>query len=93
MVVALAISGFVFGQFVSSTYTAGDIPTNYGSYSATCNGTATPLTVTLPIGSWVVTSVDVVYDITALGSAWKSEQRSRLACVESGTNEGGYLSG
>ncbi|MCD4698803.1 MAG: hypothetical protein K8S16_21435, partial [Bacteroidales bacterium] len=87
---ALAISGFVMGQkgSASATYTAADIPTTYGtSHSPTCSGAAHPLTVTMPAGDYTITSVDVVYDMTSV-SAWMSEQRSRLACATTGTNEG-----
>ena len=85
--------GYVFSQSVSSTYNLGDIPVNYSSYGETCNGAATPLVVTLPEGDWLVTSVDVEYDITAGGGGWMSEQRSLLACQETGLDEGAYISG
>ncbi|MCD4746585.1 MAG: hypothetical protein K8R58_09810, partial [Bacteroidales bacterium] len=88
LIVALAISSFVMGQSASATYTAADIPTTYGTaHSPTCSGAAHPLTVTMPAGSYTITSVDVVYDMTSVG-AWMSEQRSRLACQTTGTNEG-----
>jgi len=90
---AITTSVFLFGQSVSSTYSAGDIPTNYLSYSATCNGAATPLVVALPTGTWEVTTVDVAYDMTAQNWAYMEEQRSKLACQESGTDEGSFISG
>lgn len=66
---------------VSNTYSSGNISTNYGSYSSTCNGPTTTLNVTLPAGvSWEVTSVDVSYDFTACNGAWKSELRSQIYC-------------
>ncbi len=90
---ALVIIGTAIGQSVTATYTAGDIPTNYSSYSASCNGAATPLLVTLPGGTWEVTAVDVAYYMTAQNWGYMSEQRSMLACQESGTDEGTYTYG
>ena len=79
---------------LASTYNAGDIPTNNTTYSAACNGPVTPLTVSLPAGGpWEVTAVDVVYDMTALGGGYRSEQRSQLYCQNSTTGEGTYYAG
>ena len=92
LLMALATSGFVFGQTVSATYTAGDIPTSYGSYDPTCSG-ASELTVTLPAGTWEVTSVDVAYSMTSLGGGWMMEQMSRLASVTTGVAEASFTPG
>ncbi len=90
----LLLSNVSFGATVSSTYSAGDIPTNNSSYSATCNGPVTTLTVNLPAGGpWVVSAVDVSYDMTAANGAWMSEQRSQIYCQNTTTDEGGYSSG
>lgn len=62
---------------INDVYTEGDIPTNHNSFSATCNGPLTTLTVQLPEGGpWEVTGFDVSYDMIAAGGAWRSEQRS-----------------
>lgn len=80
---------------ISGTYSSGDIPTNYGSYSSTCNGPATVLNITLPAsgGPWIVTAVDVTYDMLAQSSAWKSEQRSKIFCQNTSTGESNFISG
>jgi subtilisin-like proprotein convertase family protein len=79
----------------SATYTAGNIPTNPLSYSATCNGPATPLVVNIPPGA-LVTGVNVSYAFEALpppGDGWITEQRSRIACTETGLAENGPTAG
>lgn len=84
----------VFAASVSATYSSGDISTNYGSYSSSCNGPVTPLTVALPAGGpWSVTSVDVSYNMTAQGGAYKSEQHSKLYCQNTTTGEASYAAG
>ncbi len=95
LVLLLLVASFsiIYADSASATYTAADIPTTYGtSHDPTCSGAAHPLTVTMPAGTNTVTSVDVVYDMTSVG-AWMSEQRSRLACSTSGTNEGSDYAG
>ena len=90
----LLISNSAFTATVTGTYNAGDIPTNNTTYSAACNGPATPLTVSLPAGGpWIVTSVEVDYDMTAASGAWKSEQRSKLYCQNTTTGEAAYTAG
>jgi hypothetical protein len=87
------IFGFSFSltaQSVSATYSAGNIPSNDGSFSSACNGAATPLTVTIPAGA-LVTGVDVSYTVSTQGGAWTSEQRSRLNFLNTGTTEIGPL--
>jgi len=77
-----------------STYTAGDIPTDFGFQSAagasTCPGS---LTVSIPSGA-IITGVGVEYKMTALSSAnaWMSEQVSELRCVSTGGTNEGFLS-
>jgi len=96
IIVLLCVSSLSYSLTVSNTYTAGDIPTSFGGYDPGCNGVATPLNVVLPAGGpWVVTSVDVSYNMTSTtaGGGWMSEQRSRLACQNSGLDEGNDFSG
>ena len=79
---------------IANTYVAGDIPTNATNYDPTCNGPATPLTVLLPAGGpWLITSLDVEYDMTAATGAWMSEQRSRLYCQNTTAGEIGFTAG
>ena len=85
-----------FSQSISQTYTAGDIPTSYGSYDSTCNGSNTSLTVTLPAtgaSTWEVLSVDVEYDMTAQNVAYMSEQRSQIHFQNTNTTESSVASG
>ena len=84
----------VLSQSSTATYTAGNIPTNFNSYSAACNGPLTPLVVTIPAGA-TVTSVDVSYNFTApvAPNGWMSEQRSQIYCAETGNDEGGFING
>jgi PKD repeat protein len=69
---------------VSATYTAGDIPTDFGFQllpgQSTCPGT---LTVNIPANA-TIAGVNVNYDMTAQNWGWKSEQRSQLRCVSPG---------
>jgi hypothetical protein len=84
----------LFALTVDNTYTIADIPTNSTTYSATCNGPVTPLTVSLPAGGpWVVSSIDVVYDMTAQGGGYMSEQRSKIYCQNTASAEGVYYAG
>lgn len=78
------ISIFTPPQSNSATYTAGDIPTDYGFQSlpgqSSCPGI---LTVTIPAGA-VIDSVGVYYEMTGQNWGWMSEQRSQLGCVSPG---------
>ena len=83
-------------QSISSSYTAGDIPTNNSGFSSSCNGPLTTLALTLPAGpSWDVVGVDISYTMTANSGAWKGEQRSLVYCQNTTTEENGgtYYSG
>lgn len=75
-----------FGQTATATYSAGNIATTITNYSGTCNGPTTPLVVTIPAGA-SVTGINISYNMTALGSAWRSEQRSRIHCQQTGNTE------
>lgn len=84
----------VHGQTVSGTYDISDIPTNLSSYSSLCNGPLTVISVTLPAGnSWTVTSIDIVYNMTAQGGGWKSHQRSYIRCQNTASSEGTVYQG
>jgi len=64
---------------LSSTYTAGDIPTSYLAYDNSCNGPSATLSLLLPAGdNYTITNVTVAYSMTAQGSSWKSDQRSKI---------------
>ena len=72
---------------VTDTSSAGDLSTQMffagsptTSSVSTCPGT---MTLTIPANSYVY-SVDVSYDMTAGGGAWKSEQESYLKCTSTG---------
>jgi PKD repeat protein len=71
-------------QSNSATYTAGDIPADYGFQSlpgqSDCPGI---LTVSIPAGA-VIDSLDVYYEMTGQNWGWMSEQRSQLRCVSPG---------
>ncbi|MGB0881711.1 MAG: BNR-repeat neuraminidase N-terminal domain-containing protein [Vicingaceae bacterium] len=82
-------SKIVTAATISGTYSAGDIPTD-NAFNATCNGAATPLNINLPAGGpWMVTGIDVAYNMTAQGGAWMSEQRSQIFCQNTTTLETG----
>jgi len=87
---------FVNAQSVTNTYNAGDISTTDGGYDGSCNGPTNPLTVTLPAGGpYYITSVETSYDITApvAGDCYMSEQRSKIYCQNTATDEGGFVLG
>lgn len=76
------IAGFSF--FVSATYSAGDISTDYSFQnlpgSSSCPGT---LSVSIPMGA-IITAVNVSYSMTTANNGWMSEQRSQLRCISPG---------
>lgn len=92
LVFTLFISSFnLLAGSATATYSAGDIPTTYvtsASVSTSSRATAPGLlTVTIPAGS-IITSTNVVYNMTATSLGYKSEQRSFIRCVStSGTDE------
>jgi hypothetical protein len=92
------VSNIVYGQSVSATYNAEDIPTNLNSFDSNC-GSPTPgliLTVPLPAGGpWEVTGIDVEYDMTAVtnSNAYMSEQFSRIQFQNNGISENTYTQG
>ncbi len=83
-----------YGQITTSTYSAGDISTEFNnvqltSANSSCFGS---LTVPVPAGR-LVTSIDVSYDMEALGINFISEQWSYLECVSTSTKETAISSG
>lgn len=81
-------------QTTTATYSAGDISTDSDnsrslSTNSTCPGT---LTVNVPAGRYV-TSVDVSYDMEALGFNFISEQWSYIECVTTSTKDNQISSG
>ncbi len=76
----LMITSHIIAQTVSATYTAGNIPTSFGDYNASCNGPNTTLTITLPGGTGVhwVTGIDIEYEMTASNGSWMSDQASQI---------------
>jgi len=85
MVLLLSIN--ILGGSETVTYTAGVIPTTYiTSGSITTISRATEpglLTVTIPAGV-VITSVNVVYNMTATALGYMAEQRSFIICTSTG---------
>ena len=81
-------------QSVSNTYSDGDIPTSLPPFNPTCNGPVTTLEVELPTGGpWVVTGIDIVYEMLAQNGGWKSHQRSQVYCQTTDKNESSIYSG
>ena len=94
VVVFISIMSAATGQTVADTFDAADIPTNLGTYSSTCNGPLTKLSVTLPPGGpWQVASIDIAYNMTALGGGWKSHQRSNIRCTNTAIAEDSIYQG
>ncbi|HLF67620.1 MAG TPA: FG-GAP repeat protein, partial [Gammaproteobacteria bacterium] len=79
---------------VSATYTAGDIPTSFNAFDASCNGNNIILQLTMPAGdAYPVTGIDISYSMTALGSGQMDHQRSQIKCVNNNTKEATVYSG
>ncbi|MCS3868033.1 hypothetical protein J3D55_000949 [Chryseobacterium ginsenosidimutans] len=84
---------FATGQVIS-TYTLGDINTEYNfspdtSTSTNCAGS---VTVNVPVG-YKVKSTGVSYNMTTASNGWMSEQRTLLVCSTNGTAEPAITSG
>jgi hypothetical protein len=84
---------FATGQVIS-TYTLGDINTEYNfspdtSTSTNCAGS---VTVNIPAG-YKVKSTGVSYNMTTASNGWMSEQRTLLICSTNGTAESSITSG
>jgi len=72
---------------VCGTYNSGDIPSDFDYLAngqvSSCPGT---IDVVIPTG-YVLDSIQTMYDITATGGAWMSEQRSRIFVPSIGAGE------
>ncbi|GAA5093834.1 hypothetical protein GCM10023210_24880 [Chryseobacterium ginsengisoli] len=84
---------FAPGQ-ISTTYTIGDINTeyNFGPDTSTSTNCAGTVSVNVPAGYKIV-STDVSYTMTTASNGWMSEQRSLLVCSTNGTAESSVNSG
>lgn len=88
------LPSIVSGQFISATYESGDIPTSLNNFDPTCTGPVTTLSIQLPPGGpWQVIGIDIIYTMTALGSGWKSDQRSQIHFQNTNTTEGAVYPG
>ncbi|MCX8149742.1 T9SS type A sorting domain-containing protein, partial [Thermaurantimonas aggregans] len=69
------------------TYSAGDIQSDR-DFTTLPGASACPgvLTINLPVG-FIVDSLDVEYDFTAMAGGWMSDQRSQLRCITTGQSE------
>lgn len=78
---------FTTGQ-ISATYTTGDIPTLYNTTPTATSPNTCPatLSVAVPAG-YQIASTSVSYTMTAIGSAWISEQNTLLTCTTTGIAE------
>lgn len=78
---------------ICGTYTSGDIDTDFGfrntSGTSTCAGS---MVLNIPAGDWI-DSVDVYYDMSAVGGGWMAEQISWLYSPTSGTGESSVSNG
>ena len=84
----LSLPAGLFAQSVSATYGTSDIPTSQSSWDPTCNGASSALSLPLPAGGpWVVTGLDVEYNMTAQNGGFKSHQRSYVYCANTDTGE------
>lgn len=91
---ATLIPVIITGQSISATYNSGDIPTSLGSYDPSCNGPLTTISITLPAGGpWIVTGIDISYNMTASGLGLMSHQRSQIHCQNSNTTEASVYQG
>lgn len=75
-------------NFITATYTQGDIPTSSLAFDSTCNGNNIVLQLSLPAGeSYLVTGIDIGYSMTALGTGKIEDQRSQVKCVNTNITE------
>lgn len=84
---------FTTGQIVT-TYTAGDINTEYNLTPTITSTTACPgvLTVNVPAG-YQIAGTDVAYTMTTALNGWMSEQRTVLVCTTNSATEAAVTSG
>lgn len=73
---------------ITATYAA-EIPTSYDAYDASCTGSSTAFSFSLPAGdNYTVTGIDISYSMTALSTGFKDEQRSQVHCQNTNMTEG-----
>ncbi|WP_284653386.1 T9SS type A sorting domain-containing protein [Flavobacterium terrisoli] len=84
---------FTTGQ-METTYTLGDINTEYSTGPTITSTTACPgsLTINVPAG-FQIASTNVSYTMTTASNGWMSEQRSILVCTTNNTTEAAISSG
>jgi hypothetical protein len=81
---------YLNGQAIIKTYNSGDIPTSYSTtaYDPACTGDNTSMTITLPpLGMHTVTGIITTYQFEAIGSGWRSDQRSQIHCQNTSLTE------
>lgn len=85
---------FTPGQ-ISTTYTAGDINTQYNNSGVTTTSTTScpgSLSINVPTG-YKIKSTAVSYTMSTVSNGWMAEQRSLLACTTNSTTEASVASG
>jgi len=84
---------FTTGQ-METTYTLGDINTEFSNGPTITSTTACPgtMTISIPAG-FQIASTDVSYTMTTASNGWMSEQRSLLVCTTNNTTEPAITSG
>ncbi|MEN9336264.1 MAG: hypothetical protein RLZZ500_1251 [Bacteroidota bacterium] len=84
---------FTTGQIVT-TYTNGDINTEFSTTATVTSTNACPgtLTINVPAGYYIA-ATDVAYTMTTASNGWMSEQRSLLVCTTNNTTEAALTSG
>lgn len=95
LALGIVISFDAYAQTTTTaTYSAGMISSEFQNNPDTSNNSAcsATLTVNVPVGRFV-TSIDVDYDIEAVGFNFINEQRSYLECVTTGNKESSVTPG
>lgn len=94
LLLALLCPLFLNAQSISNTYTDADISTSLPPFNPLCNGPLTTLSLNLPSGGpWVVTGVDIEYEMLAQNGGFKSHQRSQVYCQNTERNEASVFAG
>lgn len=85
---------FTPGQ-ISTTYTAGDINTQFNNSGVTTTSTTScpgSLSINVPTG-YKIKSTAVSYTMSTVSNGWMAEQRSLLVCTTNNTTESSVTSG
>lgn len=85
---------FTPGQ-ISTTYTAGDINTQFNNSGVTTTSTTScpgSLSINVPTG-YKIKSTAVSYTMSTVSNGWMAEQRSLLVCTTNNTTEASVTSG